>query len=144
MIEADRASNPIEAEYAALVAQVIEQRERADRLRMLADKLSDNAARDEHLLGELAALLGRDSQMRLEDLDQRLRGQRLREVAMEILRREVGPGAAIHYKQWYALLLAAGYKVGGRDPVATFLAQVHRCDGVEGVGQRTGRFELVA
>lgn len=136
--------NPIEAEFASVAARVVEQRERAERVRALADQLEENAARDEHLLDEMAALLGRDAQLRLEDLDARLRGQRLREVALEILRREVGPGAPIHYKEWYGLLLAAGHKVGGRNPVATFLAQVHRCDDVERIGQRTGRFRLVA
>jgi hypothetical protein len=144
MSGAEPAVNPIEAEYTAVAARVVEQRERADRVRALADQLEENAARDEHLLGELAALLGREAQLRLEDLDRRLRGQRLREVALEILRREVGPGAPIHYKEWYGLLLAAGHKVGGRDPVATFLAQVHRCDDVERIGRRTGRFRLVA
>jgi hypothetical protein len=135
---------PIEAEYASLLAQVVEQRDRAERLRALADRLEENAARDEHLLAELSALLGRDAQLRLEDLDPRLRGQRLREVAVEVLRREVGPGQPIHYKQWYGLLEAAGHKVGGRDPLATFLAQVHRAPAVEPVGRRTGRFCLVA
>lgn len=144
MSGADAAVNPIEAEFAAVATRVVEQRERAERVRALADQLEENAARDEHLLGDLAALLGRDAQLRLEDLDPRLRGQRLREVALEILRREVGPGAPIHYKEWYGLLLAAGHKVGGRDPVATFLAQVHRCDDVEHIGRRTGRFRLVA
>ncbi len=127
-----------------MLAQVVEQRDRAERLRALADRLEENAARDEHLLGELSALLGRDAQLRLEDLDPRLRGQRLREVAVEVLRREVGPGQPIHYKQWYGLLKAAGHKVGGRDPVATFLAQVHRAAAVEPVGRRTGRFRLIA
>ena len=70
--------------------------------------MKENAARDEHLLEELAALLGRAAQLRLEDLDRRLRGQRLREVAMEILRREVGPGAPIHYKEWYGLIESEG------------------------------------
>ena len=140
----DRAATPIEAEYAAVLARVIEQRERAEQVRALADQLDENATRDEHLLGELAAVIGHDPQLRLEDLDQRLGGQRLREVALEILRREVGPGAPIHYKEWYGLLIAAGHKVGGRDPVATFLAQVHRCERVEPIGQRTGRFRLVA
>lgn len=135
---------PIEAEYRSVLAQVVEQRDRAERLRALADRLEENAARDEHLLGELSALLGRDAQLRLEDLDPRLRGQRLREVAVEVLRREVGPGQPIHYKQWYGLLKAAGHKVGGRDPVATFLAQVHRAAAVEPVGRRTGRFRLIA
>lgn len=134
----------LEDEYRALAAQVREQRERADRLRALADRLEDNAARDEHLLGELAGVLGRDPQMRLEDLDDRLRGQRLREVAVEVLRRELGPGAPIHYRQWYELIIAAGHTVGGRDPLATFLAQIHRCEHVERLGQRTGRFRLVA
>lgn len=135
---------PIEAEYASVLAQVVEQRARAERLRALADRLEENAARDEHLLAELSGLLGRDPQLRLEDLDPRLRGQRLREVAVEVLRREVGPGQPIHYKQWYGLLETAGHKVGGRDPLATFLAQVHRAPAVESVGRRTGRFRLVA
>ena len=144
MPDASGEQGSIEAEYTALLAQVVEQRERADRLRALADRVEENATADEHLVGELAALIGRDPQMRLEDLDRRLRGERLREVALEILRREVGPGAPIHYKEWYGLLVAAGHKIGGRDPVATFLTQAHRCDGVEHIGQRTGRFRLVA
>jgi hypothetical protein len=138
------AGSDLEQDYRALVAQVVEQRERADRLRLLADQLDENAARDEHLLGELASLLGKDPQLRLEDLDARLRGQRLREVAVEVLRREVGPGQPIHYKQWYGLLTTAGYRVAGRDPVATFLAQVHRAGEVERIGNRTGRYQLVA
>lgn len=141
---ASAAGSDLEQEYRALLAQVSEQRERADRLRLLADQLDDNATRDEHLLGELAALLGKDPQLRLEDLDARLRGQRLRAVAVEVLRREVGPGRAIHYKQWYGLLTAAGYLVAGRDPVATFLAQVQRAGEVRRIGNRTGRYELVA
>lgn len=136
-------ADPIETEYTSLLKQVIEQRERADRLRALADRLEENAARDEHLLGELSALLGRDAQLRLEDLHPRLRGQQLRDVAVAILHREVGPGQPIHYKEWYGLLEAAGHRVGGRDPRATFLAQVHRAAGVESIGQRTGRFRLV-
>jgi hypothetical protein len=137
-------ADSIETEYASLLNQVIEQRERADRLRVLAERLDENAARDEHLLGELSALLGCDAQLRLEDLDPRLRGQRLRDVAVEILHREVGPGQPIHYKEWYGLLEAAGHKVGGRDPLATFLAQIHRAAEVKSIGQRSGRFQLVA
>jgi hypothetical protein len=57
---------------------------------------------------------------------------------MEILRREVGPGAPILQG------VVRAHRVGGRDPVATFLAQVHRCDDLERIGRRTGRFQLVA
>ena len=48
------------------------------------------------------------------------------------------PGEAIHYKQWYGLLTAAEHRVAGKDPVATFLAQVHRAPEVERIGSRTG------
>jgi hypothetical protein len=140
----DAPADPIQVEYTSLLAQVVEQRERADRLRMLADRLEENASRDEHLLGELGALLGREDQLRLEDLDPRLKGQRLREVAVEVLRREVGPGQPIHYRQWYMLLDAAGHKVGGRDPLATFLTQVHRAHDVVSVGRRSGLYQLTA
>lgn len=136
--------DPIEAEYSSLLKQVVEQRERADRLRALADRVEENAARDEHLLGEVAALIGRDSQLRLEDLDPRLKGQSLREVAVVVLRREIGPGEPIHYKNWFTLLEAAGHKIGGKDPLATFLAQVHRSEDVESIGRRSGQFRLVA
>lgn len=46
------------------------------------------------------------------------------------------------YKQWYSLLLDAG-RVSGRDPVATFLAQVSRLEDVEHVGgRRSGIYQL--
>jgi len=135
-------SHLIERECGDLTAQIVAQRERAERLRTLADRLDQHADRDEHLLGELRAALGLDRQLRIEDLDRRLRGRRLREVALEILTREVGPGTPIHYKQWYALLRAAGFTVGGRDPLATFLIQVQRTSDVVRVGNRSGVYQL--
>jgi hypothetical protein len=138
------AGTDLEQEYRTLLAQVVEQRDRADRLRALADRVEENAARDEYLLRELVSLLGKDPQLRIEDLDARLRGQRLREVAIEVLRCRVGPGEAIHYKQWYGLLTAAGHRVAGKDPVATLLAQIHRAPEVQRVGSRSGRYQLVA
>lgn len=133
-----------ESECQDLTRQIVSQRDRAERLRTLADHLDEQAERDEHLLGELRAALGLDPQLRIEDLDRRLKGRRLREVASEILSREVGPGTPIHYKQWYGLLRQAGFVVGGRDPIATFLAQVQRTPNVVRVGSRTGIYQLVA
>ena len=125
------------------MAQIVSQRERAARLRALSDHLDQQADRDEHLLGELRAALGLDAQLRLDNLDGRLRGRRLREVALDILAREVGPGTPIHYKEWYGLLRAAGFQVGGKDPVATFLTQVQRVPEVERLGHRTGIYQIV-
>lgn len=87
-------------------------------------------------------MLGIASQLRIEALSPRLRGQRLQEVAVEVLRAKWGGNREIHYRAWYELLLAQGHKVGGKDPVATFLAQVHRAPGVVSVGRRSGKYLL--
>jgi hypothetical protein len=129
-------------EYAALCARVRDQRAQADRLRILADRIEEQTARDEGLLLEMEEILGLAPQMRFEALDRRLSGRRLREMAVEVLERHPESGREIHYRDWYALLEAAGYSVAGRDPVATFLAAVRRSDRVRAVGGRSGRYRL--
>lgn len=131
-------------EYRGLAAQVAERRERATHLRALADHAEAQADRDERVLNEIGSVLGLSSQMCLEDVDPRLRGPRLEEIAIELLRR-AGTGAeGIHYRDWFRLLRSAGHHVGGKDPLATFLAQINRSGAVERIGQRTGRYRLRA
>jgi hypothetical protein len=130
------------AEYELLLVRVTQQREQADRLRALAEQLEERTAADEHLLEELAGALGLASQLRIEDLSPRLRGQRLQEVALQVLETHWGTQREIHYRQWFDLVQAQGYRVGGKDPVATFLSQVHRAPGVVSVGRRSGRYQL--
>jgi hypothetical protein len=132
----------LRGEYELLLARVEAQREQSDRLRALADALEERTRRDEHLLEELAGALGIASQLRIEELSPSLRGQRLQEVAVEVLTAEWGANREIHYRAWYELLVAQGHKVGGKDPVATFLAQVHRAPGVVSVGRRSGKYLL--
>lgn len=117
-------------------------RERAERHRELADALEAGIARDEHLLLELEELLELRPQLRIESLDRRLRGQRLREVAVELLAAERGIGEPVHYRQWFALLRKAGHEVAGKDPLASFLAQVSRAPEVERLGERSGIYRL--
>jgi len=139
-------SHPAECfdeEYAALCARIRDQRAQADRLRILADRIEEQTVRDEGLLQEMEEILGLAPQMRFEALDRRLGGRRLREMALIVLEQLPDSGREIHYKDWYALLEAAGYSVSGRDPLATFLAQVRRIDEVEPVGGRSGRYHLV-
>lgn len=131
-------------EFDSLARRVEQQREQVERLRGLAEQLEEQTVRDEHLLDELAAVLGLSAQLRIEDLSPRLRGRRLQEVAVEVLRRRWGADRDIHYREWYDLIQGEGHKVGGKDPVATFLAQVHRAPGVERLGKRTGRYRLRA
>lgn len=131
------------AEYRALAASVATQRERAEQLQRLAEHARSQAQRDEEALVDLARVLGLDPQMCLEELDERLRGHRLAEIAVRVLVETEGRGNPVHYKQWYGLLRTAGYTVAGKDPVASFLAAVSRSPQVKGVGQRSGLYMVV-
>jgi hypothetical protein len=82
--------------------------------------------------------------MQIEQLDRQLGGRRLLEVAISVLEREIEPGQAVHYRDWYALLCSAGFRARGQDPLANFLSQISRSPRVEPVGQRTGRYRLKA
>lgn len=140
--QGDLATN-LRGEYELLRVRVEQQREQADRLRAMADSLEERTAADEHLLIEMAAALGLSAQLRIEDLSPRLRGQRLQEVALEVLESEWGAGRDIHYREWFDLVQERGHRVGGKDPLATFLAQIHRAPGVERRGKRSGRYQLI-
>lgn len=139
------AVQPVEGlleEYRALARNIAEQRERAERLRALADQTALQADQQERALRDLGELLGIDAQLRLEDLDVRLRGQRLEEIAIDVLREQHAGGDPVHYRQWYALLREAGHLVGGKDPVATFLAAISRSPRVRAVGRRSGLYAI--
>lgn len=52
-----------------------------------------------------------------------VRGRQLRRVAAQLLWRTSGE-REVHYREWFERLLAEGYAVGGRDPLASFLTNV--------------------
>jgi hypothetical protein len=135
---------PLLAEYEGLARSIAEQRERAERLRSLADLAAAQADEQEKALRELAQLVGIDPQLRLEALDARLRGQRLQEIAVRVFNEHHPGGEPIHYKEWYALLREAGYAIAGRDPLATFLASISRSPHVRSMGRRSGLYAVIA
>lgn len=140
----DASEQALAQEYLRIKAQVAETRARAERLRQLADHLAEQARRDEYVLAELEGALGLAAQLRIEQLDRELGGRRLQELAISVLQRELEPGQTVHYRDWYALLCAAGYRARGKDPLASFLAQINRAEQVEAVGGRSGRYRLRA
>lgn len=147
MVAEDRGLPLTEAlrqEYRALRGRVEQSRERAERLRGLFEQAEEQVAGEEKLLRDLAAVLGLSAQTSLDELDGRLRGQRLREVAVRVLKERHAIGEPIHYRVWFNLLREEGYAVAGKDPVATFLAQVSRAAEVEPVGRRSGLYLLRA
>lgn len=139
---ADPAEVAVAQEYLGLKNRIGDTRERADRLRALADHLDEQASQDEHALRELEGVLGLAAQLKIEQLDHELGGRRLQEIAVAVLSKEIQPGQAVHYRDWYALLCAAGYRARGKDPLASFLAQINRSDRIEPIGGRSGRYRL--
>jgi hypothetical protein len=115
-------------------------RSEADALRLEAERLRAEAASYiglaeqataraivlERRVRELDELLGRAPQLRLDLQSDALRGQRLREAAVELMARLRRIGQPIHYREWFELLVAEGYSVEGKDPLASFLTQVTR------------------
>jgi hypothetical protein len=134
----------LRGEYSQMLSRLERSRERAGRLRELADQAADQVAADERMLRSLAEVLGISQQSTIHDLGGALRGRRLREVAVEILGKHLDPGSTVHYREWFELLRRENIAVAGRDPLATFLAQVSRSDAVEAVGRRSGRYRLRA
>ena len=134
----------LQAEYEQMVVRAERGRDRAMRLRALAEQAAKQVESDERLLRSLAEVLGLSAQATIEDLGGALRGIRLREVAVNVLQKHHRPGDEVHYRDWYTLVAGEGVAVAGKDPLATFLAQVSRADAVEAVGRRTGRYRLLA
>lgn len=126
-----------------MAVNVAELRNRAERLQALADDARAQAEAQEVALRDLAELAGIDAQLRLEQLDSRLGGQRLQEIAVQVLEARHPQGEPIHYKQWYSLLREAGYVIGGKDPQATFLASIRRSSRVRSIGKRSGLYVIV-
>jgi hypothetical protein len=61
-----------------------------------------------------------------EDNRPLLRGPAIREAAVRVLISQPEHVDALHYRRWYELLVAAGYRVAGKDPLAVFLTQLSR------------------
>lgn len=130
-------------ERKALIARIEQEREQLERMRAIVSNIEERLGHDERMLEDIDSALGRAPQLRLEESDIRLRGQRLEAVAIEILEERLGPGAEIHYRQWFEMLRAEGHVVAGKEPINTFLSQINRSEAVEGVGRRSGRYRLV-
>jgi hypothetical protein len=141
-------SNSIRSELVnearALGARIEAQREQAERLRVLAERIDSQTAVDEAALRDLKGALGEAAQLVIDDLDRRLGGQRLERVAIRLLRDRHGDAVEIHYREWFDLIRDGGYQVNGRDPLSTFLAQLNRSALVESAGPRSGRYRLRA
>jgi hypothetical protein len=131
-------------ERAALLERYEECRERAEHHQELSAEAAREAERYARTIRDLGELLGIEDQLSITELSDDLRGERLREVAAEVLWRNFHAGDVVHYKQWLECVVAEGYRIGGKNPTATFLTQVARVESVERVGRRSGLYRLTA
>lgn len=96
----------------------------------------------EHLFNVVSRHLGIKIQ---EQTTQYLRGNQLKVVAVEVLSSHLDlREKPIHYKDWFELVREAGYFIGGKNPLATFLTAISQNDRVESQGKRSGMFSLIS
>lgn len=131
----------VEEERELVAARLEELRAQSGRLHELVDKVDAEVAETARLLRRMDELTGRSPQLSLEAQGE-LRGQKLQEIAVELLRQKKGTGVDVHYRDWYALLEEAGLHVAGKNPLNTFLTQVARAPAVESVRPRSGLYRL--
>lgn len=138
----DRLRAAAACEREVVLRRVGELTEQAERLRGLLEGVEGELAGARRLLCQLEEMLGIARQMPIVDPEGILRGQRIRAVAIQVLKRHRRSRDAVHYREWYELLVRDGHRVAGRNPVATFLAELSRAPEVEKVGRRTGLYRL--
>ena len=138
----DLSNELLHRERGGLLEGIDDLTRRAALHRLLLEQLELELAAQTRLLSEVEVLMHLRPPRRLERLDRQLRGRRLQEVAVEILRSRAADRRPVHYREWFAYLRAEGYEVAGRDPLATFLTQISRAEGVERVGVRRGLYRL--
>jgi hypothetical protein len=134
----------VAAEREAVVARVRDLRRQAELLHAVVDQVDSDLANAEVLLRRMDEVLGNAPQLPFDVLHEELRGARLREVAVDLLRAKRSAGAVIHYREWFDLLSQHGVRVGGKDPMATFLTQIGKATQVESVKPRSGLYRLKA
>jgi hypothetical protein len=141
-ILSEQARVVVAQEREAVVARVDDLQRQSATLHVVVDQVDTDLEGAERLLRQMDELLGLAPQLALEALNGELRGQRLREIAVQLLRERKGIGAEIHYTDWFELLTKAGVRVGGKAPMATFLTQIGKAPEVESVRPRSGLYRL--
>jgi hypothetical protein len=131
-----------EAERDLLAARLIEAQERVDHFETLAAEAREEARALGDSIRAIEEVAGLAPQLAMCEISEELRGERLREVALEVLQRLAASGDPVHYRIWFETLVESGFRVSGRDPLATFLTQITRMDEVESVGRRSGLYRL--
>jgi hypothetical protein len=120
-----------------LAAEAAQLRQEAARYEHEARQKSGMALRLEQRVRELRSVVNGESP-RQEPGRPELRGQQVRDTAVEVLMRHRGSRIPTHYRQWYELVEREGHRVAGQKPLATFLTQIRRSPVVAPVPDQPG------
>lgn len=134
--------NAARVERDLLATRLAEALERIEHCETLVAEAREEAKSLADSIRAIEEVAGLAPQLAMCEISEELRGERLREVAMEVLQRLSDSGDPVHYRIWFEALVQAGFSVSGRDPLATFLTQITRIDNVESVGRRSGLYRL--
>lgn len=134
-----RAAQAERDRFAALLAEAQDRVEHFEALAAEAREEMRSLADSVRAIEEVAGIA---PQLAMCAISEELRGERLREVAVEVLQRLAASGDPVHYRVWFDALVESGYRISGRDPLATFLTQVRRIERVQSVGRRSGLYRL--
>jgi len=120
-LEAER--ERLHAELQRIEAGLADVRERE----RLLDRLAPQPADERVDVAVTATAANASTRIELDAEDARtvLRGPAIRETAVRLLV-EAGDAEALHYREWFERVRAAGYAVAGKDPLAVFLTQLSR------------------
>jgi hypothetical protein len=125
-----------------LATRLAEVHGRVEHFETLAAEAREEAKSLADSIRAIEEVTGLAPQLAMCEISEQLRGERLREVALEVLQRLSASGDPVHYRIWFEALVQAGFRVSGRDPLASFLTQITRIDKVESVGRRSGLYRL--
>jgi hypothetical protein len=131
-----------QTERELLAVRLREAQERVERFETLAAEARDEVRSLADSIRAVEEVAGLAPQLAIAEISEELRGERLREVALEVLQRLSASGDPVHYRIWFDALVDSGFRMSGRDPLATFLTQITRIDMVESVGRRSGLYRL--
>lgn len=138
----DASRRVIERERETAATRVEQLSRDAKALHSLAAEVDEELRKSRRTLQHAEELLGLAPEIPIENLDGELRGRRLKEIAIDLLRAHKGELAEIHYRDWLSLVQSKGIRVGGKDPAATFLAQIAGAPEIESVRPRSGLYRL--
>jgi hypothetical protein len=139
----DHVLDQVRREHPLILQRVEDLRDQSQRLHLLTERVDEELEEATRMLRSVEEMLGIAPQLSIYAHSGELRGRRLREIAVQILRHRRGAGAEVHYREWYEMVTGAGVRVAGKDPLATFLTQISQAPEIVSVKPRSGLYRLV-